>query len=218
MKHCPSCKIDFNTKDKYCPLCQNKLVGTQNNNVFPSNIKIKTNRLILQILLFISLIIVVLSGFIELYTSKNLYYTLFIFGGLVTNYIIIYFLVNNNNNILTLFEKYGILLVIITLFWYLITKNVLIINYLIPLLCLFELIFNVITSIVLKRNYLIDSLRLIIINTCLLFFPVIFVLFGFTSSNLLSYICFVLGLIASIGLLIFFFDDIKEELEKMFNL
>lgn len=218
MKRCPNCKIDFNIKDDYCPLCQNKLSGKNKETVFPTNIRLKTNILILRMISFISITILIISGFIELYLRENLTYTIWILAGLVTNYLVMYFILKNSQNILRFFEKYGLLLVSLTFLWYLGTKEEIIINYIIPSLCLCELLFNFVTVLIIRSNYVVNYLRLILINVLLLILPVIFVLFGFTTSNLLSYICLVFALIVSIGLLIFYYDNIKEEFRKLFNI
>ena len=78
MKRCNKCKINFNTRDNICPLCQNNLIGTNDEDIFPENINLKTNTLILKSLLFISLSTTIISIFIELYVSSSLHYTLFI--------------------------------------------------------------------------------------------------------------------------------------------
>lgn len=217
MKKCTSCKISFNTSEELCPLCQNKLKGNKYDNIFPVNIRLKTNELIYKILVFISLATVILSTFIELYLSKNIRYTFIIFEAIVTNLVIVYFILKNHQNVLKMFEKYGLFLVILTLLWYFITKSVIITNYIIPSLCIFELVFNLITFIVLKHNYIVNFLGLLLINVILLIVPILLVLFGCTTFKLLSYICFVAALIIIVGLLIFYFDEIKEEFIKIFN-
>ena len=55
-------------------------------------------------------------------------------------------------------------------------------------------------------------------NIFLLLLPIGLVLLKQTSNNLMSYICCLLSIISLVGLLIFFFDAIKEEFNKMFNI
>ena len=49
------------------------------------------------------------------------------------------------------------------------------------------------------------------------FLPIILVLLKMTTFNILAYICFLSSIIAILALLIFCFDEIKEELSKIFN-
>lgn len=218
MKNCPSCKIKFNTSEEQCPLCQNLLKGHGSNDVFPTNIKFKTDSAIFKTLLFISAVITILSIFIELYFSNSLKYTMLIFGGLISNLFVVYFILKNNQNVLKMVEKYGLLLVMLTLLWYIATKEVIITNYVIPLLCIFELVFILISFMVMKRNYVVNHLSLILLNIFLQFLPILLVLLGWTTYDFLSYISFVCALIIMVGLLIFFHDEIKSELKKIFDI
>ena len=218
MKKCNKCNIKFNTTETICPLCQNKLEKESIDKVFPTNIRLKTNAIILKCLLFISLAISIIAGAIELYISNNLYYCLFIIGGLFTNYVFLYFILKNKENVLNFFGKCGVVLILLSLIWYIATKNTIITNFIIPSICIFELLFNLITFIVLKRNYVVNYFNLIILNVLLLIVPLILILLNCTTFNLLSYICFILDIIVLIGLVIFYFDDIKTELNKLFNI
>lgn len=218
MKKCNSCDILFNTTEKLCPLCQNKLSGECNNPVYAKNIRSTTNTLLLKILLFSSIAICIITSFFELYFSGIINYNIYIYLGFFTNFCIMNFIIKNSRNILKMFIMYGLILIVLILIWYYVTRLALITNYIIPIIALFELGFNLVTGIILKKNYLIKYFSLILINIILLVLPVILVSFGLTTNNLMSYICLVCALITISGLLIFFFDDIKEEICKIFNI
>ena len=94
MKKCTSCNIKYNTNEKLCPLCQNKLIGKNNEEIFPTKIRLKTN-LLCKILLFITFATSILCGFIELCISNKLKYSLFVIGGLATNLVVINNIIKN---------------------------------------------------------------------------------------------------------------------------
>ncbi len=217
MKKCTSCNINYNTSENFCPLCQNKLIGENSEEVFPSKIRLKAH-LLFKILLFITLAVSIICGFIELCISNHLKYSLFIIGGLFTNLVIVYHIIKNRHNVLRFIGKTGVIFIIIALIWYFITKSMIITNYIIPSICIFELLYNLITFIVLRNNYIINYLSLILINMFILIIPILLILFKCTSFNLISYISLVFALILLIGLFIFYFDEIIEELKKLFNL
>ena len=217
MKKCNSCNINFNTTKKFCPLCQNKLYGKDSISIYPENIRRNTYSLILKIVIFISLIASIISSFIELYIFKKINYNIYVYLGLITNYMIIYFILKNSKNIFKMFFKYGVLLIFLTILWYYFTKVKFIVNYIIPSIGLIELIFSLIVSLIIRKNYFIKYSNLIFINICILLIPIILVLFKITTNNLMSYICFISALITIIGLIIFCYDDIKEEILKIFN-
>ena len=218
MKKCDSCNIEFNTNENLCPLCQNILVGNSDEINFPSNIRYKTNSLILKILLFSSLTILLIFSFLEYILFKNLHISLYISLGLLTNYVIVYFILKNCNNIFKIFNKHGIIVICLLIIWYMVTKSKIITNYIIPSVCLFELLFNFVVSIILRKNYLVKYSTQILMNIILLFLPIILVLLKLTTNNILSYICSLSSIITILGLLIFFYDDIKDELRKIFNI
>ncbi len=218
MKKCSSCNIEFNTNDVHCPLCYNLLVGDRCDVMFPKNIRFKTNSLIMKIVLFASIASFLVFAFIEMLIWQKLFISLYVGLGLITNFAVVSFMLKNYQNVLKIFGKYGLLIIVLLLVWYYFTKSKIITNYIIPSVCIFELIFNFVVGIILRRNYLIRYSSQIIINLILLILPIILVAFKMTSNNILSYICFLLAVISISGLLIFFFDDIKEELLKVFNI
>lgn len=217
MKKCNSCKIEFNTSEKLCPLCQNELVGECENEVFPKNIRFTANSLILKIVLFISVVIALIVGFIEVYNMHSLKYTCYTSLGLTTNFCVIYFILKNYQNVLKMLGKYGFILIVLILIWYFVTKNTIIMDYIVTSICLLELLFNFITGLVLKRSYLVKYSNIIVMNIFLLILPSIFVALGFITNPIMAYICLIFALITIAGLFIFCFDDIKEELSKIFN-
>ena len=55
-------------------------------------------------------------------------------------------------------------------------------------------------------------------NIFLCLVPFLLVKLNFTTNALLSYICSLCSVITCLGLLIFYYEDIKEELLKIFNI
>ena len=217
MKECKSCNIKFSTNEELCPLCQNKLVGSCKETVFPTITIFKAKSLLLKILLFASLTIIILSSFIEIYITNQLCVTMFITGGLLSNYAVISYILKNRQNVLELIGKNGLFTVTLLICWYFYTKQTVLTNYVIPIICLSELAFNSIIFIILRKNYLVNYFKIIILNLILLLIPILLITLGFTTHNLLSYICFALALIVLSGMLIFYFEQVKEELKKIFN-
>ena len=218
MRKCNSCNIEFKTKEDFCPLCQNELEGEKEESIFPKNIRYKTNSLVLKIVLFSSIIILLISCFIEFMIIHKINASLYVFFALITNYIIVYFILKNYQNIFKMLGKYGIIIIILLLMWYFVTRSKVITNYIIPSVVIMELIFNLILGIILRKNYIITYTSQIFLNLFLLVLPFILTLFKLTTNNILSYICGLLSLITISGLTIFFKEEIKEELHKIFNI
>lgn len=217
MKKCNSCNIEFNIRDDKCPLCQNILHGECKDLNFPSNVWFKINSLIMKIITFASITVFLILAFIEVYITRHMRYSLYVGLGLSTNYIIVYLILKDYKKIYIMFGRYGLTIILLLLIWYVFIKSPIITNFIIPSVCLFELLFNFILGIILRKNYIVKYSTQILMNIFLLFVPIILVWFKLTTYNLLAYICSLLSIISIIGLLIFFFDDIKRELKKIFN-
>jgi len=218
MKKCNSCNIEFNTNEKLCPLCQNFLIGETTDLNLAPNIRYKTNSIILKIILFISIVAFLICSFIELNISSRLSWSIYVILGLITNFIIIYLILKNFQNIYKVFLRYGFIIVLLLIMWYLYTKTTIITNYIIPIICLLEMFLNIIVGTLLRKNYIVKYSNQIIMNIFLCLVPIVLVALKFTTNNILSYICSLCSVITIIGLLIFFYDDIKEELNKIFNI
>lgn len=218
MKKCISCNIEFNTNEKLCPLCQNILLGECTDLKFPINTRRKTNSLIKKITLFASITIFLIFAFIEYIVSNNLKISSYIGVGLISNYVIMSLILKNYHNIYKVFGKYGLTIIVLLIIWYILIKSPIITNYIIPSVCIFELLFNLVVSFILRKNYEVKYLTQIIMNIFLLILPIIFVLLKLTTNNIMSYICCLLSIISMTGFLIFSYEDIKEELTKLFNI
>ncbi len=217
MKRCNSCNIEINTKDKYCPLCQNILIGKEYEMMFPDNVRYKTGSLVLKIVLFSSIVILLISGFIELLCTSRLRITLIIGLGLITNFIALYYIIKNSSNIYRMIGKYGLIIIILLIIWYIFIRNKVITNYIIPSVCILELIFNFVIGLIFRKNYLIKYSGQMVMNIFLLLLPILLVAFKQTTNNIMSYLCCLFSIISISFLLIFFYEDIKEELHKIFN-
>ena len=211
MKECTNCHIKFNIAEDLCPLCQNKLLGEQEETYFPPNKRLRVSQFVLKLLFFLFLIASCITVFIEKYKTSHLHYSFWVMGGGLAVYFILYFILKNKENVF--FGKYGLFLILISLALYWNIKSPVITNYIIPSFCMFELFFNLIVLIVIKNNYL----NFILLNLLLLALPIGMILLKTTTANLLSYISCMINLAVLMGVLIFCSSEIKNEIKKVFN-
>ena len=212
MLKCKKCNIEYNGNLKYCPLCQAELTGTVSESVFPK-LKKEKKGLLYKILLYVSLFSGILFTFIEYTVSKSFYISKFVWLGLITNYILIRILLENYKNPLKILSRYFLIILIVFFVLYFIIKKLFITTYLIPILCLVIFVFNSITMMVLKDNYI----KTIILNFFIGVIPLLLVYFKLSTFELLSYIFVVVHLLIFLGLIIFYHNNILEELKKLFS-
>lgn len=217
MKKCSDCNIQYNIDDDYCPLCNNKLVGKCDNVLFPKDNNYITHSILLKTLLTMSIFILLICCITEIYFMKSISISLLVGGFLTANYLLIFYFLKNSNNILELIGKNGLLVNILLICWYLYTKNINITNYVIPLICIFELLFNLISFLILKKKFIFNYLKVFLLNILLLFIPVILNILNWSSYKYFSYLCLVFGIVSLTAIIIFYFEELKEELKKIFN-
>ena len=216
MKKCNSCNILFNTTERVCPLCQNKLVGDAKG-VFPINYRYKGTLMLNKVMLFLSLTIQIICSFVDYQMNEAFTWSVVVALALVTNFIITNAILKSYKDTLGMLGKYGMVIMIIFFIWYFYTKNSIITNYLIPILCLLEQGFTLVVGAILRNTYIFRYFRIILVNILLSLVPVILVLFNLVTYNLLAYISAIVSLITLIGIIIFYFEDLKDELSRIFN-
>ena len=133
MKHCNNCKLDINTAEKVCPLCQSKLEGTCRP-VFPV-LKAKRNDLVLKILLFISVVAMFICGYIDYIANSKITFSLFVVLGVISFYILIrYILKSAHKDLLSVFYNIIFMIVILLFVWFGFTKLKIIPSLIIPII------------------------------------------------------------------------------------
>ena len=216
MKKCKSCLINYNGNLKRCPLCQGELYGKPSKNVFPK-IDNKEKGIIFKILIFISLTIGIICGFIEYMLSGNFKITSYILVGLLSNYIIIKFYILNYRKVLKMINIYFFVIFVLLALWYLVIPSLIITSYIIPILCITIIIFNSVIMLVLRKSYILKYVNTILLDCIIGLVPLILVYFNLSTLPILSYICALLSAIVFMALLIFCYDNVIDEIKKIFN-
>ena len=219
MKTCLNCDISFNTYEKFCPLCQNKLTGSCKNYLFPHNKKYRNKQSIFhKILLFLCLVSSLIILFIDINISDKLTFSKVTILGIVTGYFVLNTIISNFYRPLKLFMKLGPIITIFILIWYFFTEVHILTNYIVPSICLLEILYNFVIYQVLKEKYFIHYSRMFIINLLFLLLPGFLSLIGLTTNNIMAHICFVLFATSLLSLFIFAHETIREEIKKMINI
>ena len=61
------------------------------------------------------------------------------------------------------------------------------------------------------------TFKIILLNLILSMIPMGLVYFDLVTKPLLAYICAIVSIITLIGIVIFYFEDLKDELSRIFN-
>lgn len=215
MKHCNNCKIDFNTVEKVCPLCQSKLTGTCKS-VFPV-LKINRNDLLLKIVLFISVVAAFINCYIDYMIHNKITYSSFVILGVVTFYVLLkYILKSVHKDLLSVFYNMVFVVIILLFVWFYFTKLSIIPSIIIPIITMVDLLMSSLVALILRQKYIRKYIHVIFMNCVISLIPVILVFTKITDDLVLAHISFGCAVISIIGLIIFDFNSLKEEIYKMF--
>ncbi len=212
MKRCNNCQIDLNTNYEYCPFCQDKLVG-KSFSYYPKYKK-KKSSIIFKIILFISLLTAIITGFIDYQIHSGLTWSIYCILGLISNIIITYYIFNSEKDISNSIIGYFLVLILISIIWYYKTNIKLITNIIIPILCLFIMLYTIIISFITKKK----PLTYLSINILIVIEPILLILRHEITFNILCYIDILLFIIIIITLYFFNHDEFKEEIIKIFRI
>ena len=217
MRICKKCNLRIKTDSDICPLCQNKLIGKKEENVFPLIPNIyKKYFTFFKILLFISFIISLLCITVDLMINKY-HFSLFVILGFICLFIILKTAFNNKESIFKSILSQLIILSCLSILWdYFTGFHHWSITYVIPILCIICSINLAILSIVLK-DYLEQEIFYFICTILIGIIPLLFIVIDI-PNKIPSVISVLFNLICFITLLIFKFKDVKEELKRRMHI
>ena len=217
MRICKKCNLKFKTDLDICPLCQNKLIGKKEENVFPFIPNIyKKYFTFFKILLFISIIISLICITIDLMIDKY-HFSIFVILGFICLFIILKTAFNNKDSLFKSILWQLVILSTLSVIWdYFTGFHYWSITYVIPILCIICSVNLAILSIILK-NYLEEELFYFICIALIGVVPFIFIIIGI-PNRIPSIISILLNLICFVSLLIFKFKDVKEELKRRMHI
>ena len=217
MRICKKCNLKFKTDLDICPLCQNKLIGKKEDNVFPFIPNIyKKYSTFFKILLFISFIISLICITIDLMIDKY-HFSIFVGLGFACLFIIWNTACTNKDSLCKSILSQLIILSVLSVIWdYFTGFHYWSITYVIPILCIICSINLAILSIILK-DYLEEEIFYFICIALIGVIPFIFIIIGI-PNRIPSIISILLNSICFVSLSIFKFKDVKEELKRRMHI
>ncbi len=222
MKYCQKCKVFVAGEREFCPLCQQKMTveeGLSVQEVFPEvPLLYKKHSLFFRILIFASIFAAVLSVFLNLVISTEIWWSVFVVAGLVCTWISVAVAINKRRNIPKNVVYQVVVLSLLCIWWdYFTGWRGWSINFVLPILCLAAMFTLAIISRVLSIQ-LEDYLIHLIVSMIFGIIPLIFLLNGAVTITLPSLICVAGSLLSIIGLVVFAGDRMYTELKRRLHL
>lgn len=215
MKSCNNCNINIDTPSVKCPICGSILVGKDKNTTYPKVKKKYTT--FNRVLMFILAVTIIINVYLDLQLTSKITWSQYVIYGCVAFYLFVRSIIRSHRNPMSLLTGYAFLLVVLLLVLFGLTKFYVITNFVIPILCLTELIISVFYALIVRNMYTKKYLGVIVTNMLVSLIPFGLMIFKLTTFNVLVNISYVLSIISFVGLIIFDYDDLKDELSKIFN-
>lgn len=218
MKQCKKCHVKVRTDEDVCPLCQNKLVGSSMENVFPYVPTIKKRfSLFFKILLLVSIVISLICVAID-YALNKYHFSLLVVFGFVCLFIILKTTMTKRDSIYKTILWQLVIFAILIISWdYFTGWHSWSLTYAVPILCIVGSVSIAILSIVL-HDYLDEELFYFICIALIGIIPLIFVFTNIITNKIPSVICAFLNIFCFIGLVIFKSREILEELKRRMHI
>lgn len=216
MRHCDKCHIDFNGSLDRCPLCQAPLVGEATPSVFPKNVVKKSGTFALALLAFISATCLLMMIFFGYIFSLPGSIVLTVCLALAINYLFVRNILIHNPDFLRVVARYFLVLLALATVWFLATGNLAITTFVIPSICLVALVYDTVLLAIFRSSFVVGYAKYLLFDVVLGLIPLVLVVLGLTTWNILALISALVSSVFLLGLLIFMRKQLIEELRKLF--
>ena len=219
MRRCNKCGVDVRTSGEVCPLCQARLTGDAESDVFP-NIPTVFSRfsLLFKLLAFVTVTGGLISVALDLMIDDGLSWSVFVLLGIVSFWVLIFFAVSKRNNIPKNITYQVMLVGVISVIWDYITGwYSWSIDFVIPIACVVAIVLLGLLGKILKMPSG-DYIFSMIAEGLFGIIPMILYALKLVHVIYPSIICFTLSLISIASLLIFAGKDIISGMKKRLHL
>jgi hypothetical protein len=204
-----------------CPLCGGILHANEetSDEVFP---KIPTIfqefNIFIRIIILISIVAIVISFAVNIIFTKETRWSLFVAAGIACMWVSLFFIIRKKNNIPKTIIWQVVLIGVLSVLWdWSIGWLGWSIDFVIPGICVVAMVVMAIAAKILKIGVR-DLLVYLFIDIIFGFIPIIFILTGVLNVGFPSVICVATSAISLSALILFYGDNMREELKKKMHI
>ncbi|MCQ2008397.1 MAG: DUF6320 domain-containing protein [Sporolactobacillus sp.] len=218
MKYCGKCKVSIRGKDANCPLCQSRLSGTDEEELYPFVPTIyRQYELFFKLLIFVTIMIGVLCVAVNLILPDSGFWSLFVAVGIGCFWISLIYALQKKDNIPNNITAQVFILSALSLGWDWFTSwRGWSLNYVIPIACSVAMISLAIIAKVTKMPAE-DYIVYFIIDIVFGIVPLILYFTGQVGFIIPSVICISLSVLSLSALILFEGKNVLQEIAKNFH-
>lgn len=219
MKYCERCKVNVRGKDYLCPLCQNKLSGLPEEEIYPDIPTIyKQFELFFKLLIISSVASGITCVAVNLILPDTGYWSVFVLLGIVCFWISLVFAVRKRNNIPQNIVYQVFILSVLCVGWDSITGwRGWSLDFVIPIASIVTMISLAVVAKTMKMP-IDDYMVYMFANIAFGIIPLIFYLTKLVEVVIPSIICIAISILSLVTLMLFKGKSMRLELIKRFHL
>lgn len=218
MKYCEKCKVSIRGKNANCPLCQNRLSGADEEELYPCVPTIyRQYELFFKMLIFLTIMTGVLCVAVNLILPDSGFWSLFVVVGIACFWISLMYALQKKDNIPNNITAQVFILSVLSIGWDWFTGcRGWSLNYVIPIACSVAMISLAIIARVTKMPAE-DYIVYFIIDIVFGIVPLILYLTGQLGFIIPSVICISLSVLSLSALILFEGKNVLSEMAKNFH-
>lgn len=188
MLSCKRCRVSYTGYLKECPLCQGPLEGDAVPPVFPHNSVTRPKRVMLALVTIFSVVAILAMAFLWMAGVVPGTISVLVMVLVAGNYLFLRNILRFDPGFIRGAQRYLLVLILLSLAAYLITKSTFFTGILLPAICLCSLGFDVVALIVLKAPFVRDYAKYLIFDALFSYVPLIMTLCSLAGHSVLGYI------------------------------
>ena len=216
--HCGKCDIRFSGHLDKCPLCHGGLSGEVEPSVFPRNETQEAGSTALKVLAFATGVCLLVLLFLWRLMLLPGDIVLVVSLALIMNYLFLRNILANAPDFLRLVARYFLILLAVAAVWFLVTLNLVVTTYVIPVICMVALAFDTILVVIFRDTFVTGYAKYLLFNVFLGLTPLALIALGLTTWNVLAYSSSLMASIFLLGLLVFMRKQLLSEIRKLFSM
>lgn len=215
---CESCGVAFSGALARCPLCQGELSGEPSAAVFPPQRSyLRPRRLAAQIITFAAGSALLVLAFLTYLLAWPLPITAASAAATVISVLFVNSAILHAPRPLRIVFRYWYVMLATALVWFAATGSLIVTAFVIPIMCLASLAFDVVVLIVLGANGLVRYAKYFAFDIVCGLMPMAFVPLGWAPWDVLAMVSGLVALLLALGLLVFARRQLFGEFRKLFS-
>jgi hypothetical protein len=136
---------------------------------------------------------------------------------LAMNYLLVRNIIIHRPDFLRVIIRYFLYLLAVALLWFLLTSELIVTTFVIPGICLVALVFDTVLIVIFKDTFVSGYAKYLLFDAVLGLTPILLVVLGLTTWDLLAYISALVSSVFLLWILIFMRQQLMAEIRKLLS-